>query len=125
MFQSHKTWHNVDGHFEGEKGTIGRARISRREGRQDQCSVVPRAGPRDDIIGVLGDMESEDDGIAFQEDGAPSHKAKTTLKWLNDHNIDIFPYPSSLPNLNPIECVWCQLKKGIKLGLIILHLYIT
>jgi len=60
------------------------------------------------------DMKSVNYGIAFQQGGAPSHKAKMTLKGLNDHKIGIFPHPPSSPDLNPIECVWRKLKKGIR-----------
>jgi transposase len=60
------------------------------------------------------DMKSERDGIVFQQDGAPSHTAKTTLKWFASHNITLFPHPPSSPDLNPIECVWRDLKKHVR-----------
>jgi len=60
------------------------------------------------------EMESERGNVCFQHDGAPSHTAKTTKKWLADHNIPVFPHPPSSPDLNPIEPVWNVLKTKIR-----------
>ncbi|KAF5337526.1 hypothetical protein D9758_016988 [Tetrapyrgos nigripes] len=63
------------------------------------------------LVEFYQEMDSERQNIAFQQDGAPSHTAKTRLKWLKDHNIKVFPHPPSSPDLNPIEDVWRELKK--------------
>ncbi|KAE9385446.1 hypothetical protein BT96DRAFT_759168, partial [Gymnopus androsaceus JB14] len=60
------------------------------------------------------DMESERKGVYFQQHGALSHKAKTTLKWLNSHGIFIFPQLPSSPDLSPIEPVWHKLKTHLR-----------
>ena len=59
-------------------------------------------------------MEKERPGIVFQQDGAPSHTAKVTKKWLADHGIDLFPHPPNSPDLNPIEPLWHDLKTIIR-----------
>jgi transposase len=59
-------------------------------------------------------MEKERPGIVFQQDGAPSHTAKRTKKWLANHNIDLFPHPPNSPDLNPIEPLWHDLKTIIR-----------
>lgn len=59
-------------------------------------------------------MEKERPGIIFQQDGAPSHTAKATKKWLAEHNIDLFPHPPNSPDLNPIEPLWHDLKTLIR-----------
>lgn len=61
-----------------------------------------------------GDMRSARGVVKFQQDGAPSHKAKTTLKWFDDHAIPLFPHPPSSPDLNPIEPVWHELKTRLR-----------
>jgi transposase len=66
------------------------------------------------LLGFWEDMKSEKDGIAFQQDNAPSHTAKTTMKWFDDHDIDVFPHPPSSPDANPIEPVWHELKNAIR-----------
>ncbi|KAE9385211.1 hypothetical protein BT96DRAFT_892178 [Gymnopus androsaceus JB14] len=54
-------------------------------------------------------MESERGKVEFQQDGAPSHTAKSMLKWLKERYIPIFPHPPSSPDINPIEPVWHEL----------------
>ncbi|KAE9384963.1 hypothetical protein BT96DRAFT_841337, partial [Gymnopus androsaceus JB14] len=44
-------------------------------------------------------------GICFQQDSAPLHHSKSTLKWLADHHIPLFPHPPSSHDLSPIEPV--------------------
>ncbi|KAE9382972.1 hypothetical protein BT96DRAFT_764151, partial [Gymnopus androsaceus JB14] len=66
---------------------------------------------RDQVLGpvmmpFLEEMESERGKVEFQQDGAPSHTAKSTLKWLKERHIPIFPHPPSSPDVNPIEPVW-------------------
>jgi len=48
--------------------------------------------------------------IQFQQDGAPSHRSKATLSWLDSHDIPLFYHPPNSPDLNPIEPVWLELK---------------
>jgi len=48
----------------------------------------------------------------FQQDFAPCHKSKSTKQWLTKRNIEILPWPANSPNLNPIENVWNDIKKG-------------
>jgi transposase len=66
------------------------------------------------LLEFWSEMNSERHDVVFQQDGAPSHTAKSTKKWLADHDIPIFPHPPSSPDLNPIERVWHELKSGIR-----------
>lgn len=59
-------------------------------------------------------MKSERPDLKFQQDGAPAHTARTTGRWLKDHDITIFPHPPSSPDFNAIEPVWHELKKIIR-----------
>lgn len=59
-------------------------------------------------------MKKKRKRVWFQQDGAPSHLAKTTFTWLKDNNIPLFPYPSKSSDFLPIEPVWFDLKNIIR-----------
>jgi hypothetical protein len=65
--------------------------------------------------GILDDMKDHfGDGVGhFQQDGAPAHRAKATVKFLED-SIDLIPdWPPNSPDLSVIENVWGILKAKI------------
>ena len=39
----------------------------------------------------------------FQQDLAPAHSARSTMRWLEDHGIEVLPWPANSPDFNPIE----------------------
>jgi transposase len=59
-------------------------------------------------------MSEERGQVVFQQDGASCHRAKSTLAWLKRNEIEIFPHPSSSPDLSPIEPLWHWLKTIIR-----------
>jgi len=45
----------------------------------------------------------------FQQDGAPAHRANTTIDFLAQHSITVIPqedWPPYSPDLSPIENLW-------------------
>jgi hypothetical protein len=52
--------------------------------------------------------------VVFQQDGAPSHRAKSTMAWFDRNHIEIFPHPANSPDLSPIKPLWHRLKVLIR-----------
>jgi transposase len=66
------------------------------------------------LLAFYRQMKLERGLIKFQQDGAPSHRSKSTMKWFRDHDISLFPHPASSPDLNPIEPCWHELKSRLR-----------
>jgi transposase len=59
-------------------------------------------------------MNNERQSVNFQQDGAASHRSKSTMKWFAENKIPLFNHPASSPDLNPIEPVWLDLKNILR-----------
>ncbi|CAF1375186.1 unnamed protein product [Rotaria sordida] len=51
---------------------------------------------------------------AFMQDNAPPHKSAYSMKWFKDNNINIFKWPATSPDLNPIENIWDHIDKELQ-----------
>lgn len=68
---------------------------------------------QESLLPSLQELHPEGDAI-FQEDGAPAHTAKTTKKWLQDRHITKLEWPSSSPDMSPIENLWGIMKRQVR-----------
>jgi len=68
----------------------------------------------DVLINFYKKMNQEQKSIEFQQDGASYHHSKSTMKWFSEHQIPLVNHLPSLPDLNPIEPIWHDLKTMIR-----------
>lgn len=67
-----------------------------------------------DIFTSLGQFYGQNN-FYFQQDGAPAHRAKKTINWINDQNVQIIEnWPANSPDLSCIENVWSILETKIQ-----------
>lgn len=51
----------------------------------------------------------------FEQDGAPSHRAKKTINWINEQDVQVIEnWPANSPDLTCIEQVWAILENRIQ-----------
>jgi len=64
---------------------------------------------------LLSDIRQHSDYFIFQQDGAPAHRAKETVKLLKTATPDLMPptlWPPNSPDINPVDYkIWGSLQE--------------
>ncbi len=55
-----------------------------------------------------------DADFIFQQDLAPTHTAKVTNSWFNDHGVTVLNWPANSPDLKPIDNLWGFVKRKMR-----------
>lgn len=50
----------------------------------------------------------------YMHDNDPKPTARRVKNWLEEHNINVMCWPAQSPDLNPIENIWTDVKKGVQ-----------
>lgn len=59
-------------------------------------------------------LKTKDGEYVFQQDGASCHTSKKSMSWLRENDIPVLFWPSSSPDLSPIENVWAKMKAELR-----------
>ena len=66
------------------------------------------------LLPSIPDLQTTEGEYLFQQDGTSCHTAKSTKKWFVNNSVPVIPWPSSSPDLSPIESLCGIMKREHK-----------
>lgn len=69
---------------------------------------------QEELLSSIPRLQSSEGNYVFQQDGASCHTARSTMGWLSTEAIPLMEWPSSSPDLSPIETVWHKMKQKLR-----------
>lgn len=70
---------------------------------------------RDDVLAqmVLPFLQANPNVNILQQDNARAHTARVVRTYLQNHNVNVLPWPALSPDMAPIEHVWDELGRRV------------
>ncbi len=93
----------------GSFGWLGLSEILEIEGRI--TGQVYRDFIEDNVYPIMQHLAVNP--VIFQQDNAPAHAAHATMAWFAEHDVEVLPWPSNSPDLNPMENVWAWMVRKV------------
>ena len=97
-------------YYWGEKRAIGCVWVSRRSRARNELQALPRTGIMPSLTGFLQTVRSREEACQVSARWCLMPQKQINIEVVHDYHIPLFPHPPSLPDLNPIEPIWHELK---------------